>query len=334
MILVTGGTGLVGAHLLIELTKTDAIVRATRRPDSDLKKVEEVFSYYSQNYKNQFDRIEWVIADLNDIPALELAFEGITHVYHCAALISFNPKDYSKLLKINREGTANIVNLCLAYHIKKLVYVSSIATIGKDINSQNVDEESEWTIKDANAYALTKYEAEMEVWRGSQEALPVVIFNPGIIIGPGFWNTGSGLLFKSASKGYSYYPPSGTGFITVNDVVKLLILGMNSSVDKERFIAIYENKSYHEILNNICDGLGIDPPTKKLKFWQLELLRRLDWLRSVLTNGDRKITGNNIKSLRESKNYSNQKLLNAFDIKFEALDKAIAFSCQKFKQRS
>lgn len=332
MILVTGGTGLVGAHLLVALTKTEKIVRATRRADSDLTKVERVFSYYAENYQSQFQKIEWVIANLNDIPALEFAFDGITHVYHCAALISFNPKDYSKLLKINVEGTANIVNLCLAYKIKKLAYVSSIATLGKDLNSVEVNEASEWTTKNANVYALTKYEAEMEVWRGSQEGLAVVIFNPGIIIGPGFWNAGSGLLFKSAAKQYAYYPPGGTGFITVNDLVKLLVLGMNSTINKEHFIAISENKTYKEVLDTLCQHLHIKSPVKELKIWQLEILRRLDWFRSLLPNKNRKVTGNTIKSLRERKIYSNQKLMETFDIQFEAIEKAIAFSCEKFKQ--
>lgn len=334
MILVTGGTGLVGAHLLVALTKTEAVVRATRRADSDLKKVAQVFSYYSDDYTKQFQKIEWVVADINDIPALELAFEGITQVYHCAALISFNPKDYSKLLKINAEGTANMVNLCLAFKIKKLVYVSSIATTGKELHSDIVNEESEWTNKDANVYALTKYEAEMEVWRGSQEGLPVVIFNPGVILGPGFWNSGSGLFFKSAAKEYSYYPPGGTGFITVNDVVKLLILGMNSTIDKERFIAISENKTYKEILHAICENLKIASPTKELKLWQLQLLRRLDWIRSVLTSKQRKITGNTVKSLSENKVYDNKKLVETFNYEFQALDKTIAFSCRKFKEES
>ena len=162
----------------------------------------------------------------------------------------------------------------------------------------------------------------------------MVIFNPGVILGPGFWNSGSGLFFKSAGKEYSYYPPGGTGFITVNDVVKLLILGMNSTIDKERFIAISENKTYKEILHAICENLEIVSPTKELKLWQLQLLRRLDWIRSVLTSKQRKITGNTVKSLSENKVYNNKKLVETFNYDFEALDKTIAFSCRKFKEES
>lgn len=334
MILVTGGTGLVGAHLLVALTKTESVVRATHRAKSDLEQVRKIFSYYSDNYQANYKKIEWIVANINDIPALELAFEGITHVYHCAALISFNPKNFNKLQKINCEGTANIVNLSLAKKIKKLCYVSSIATIGKDVNNSEVNEESDWNNKDANVYALTKYNAEMEVWRGSQEGLPVIIFNPGVIIGPGFWNTGSGTLFKTTAKGYNYFPPNGTGFITVNDVVKLLILGMNSDVTKERFIAISQNKAYQEILNLVSDKLDVKPPTKELKFWQLQILWRLDWLKSLLTNTQRKLTSNTVISLRERKNYSNQKAKETFNYTFETIESTLGFCCEKFKQEN
>lgn len=334
MILVTGGTGLVGAHLLFELTKKEAVVKATFRATSDLKKVEKVFSYYAQDYQSQYQKIAWVEADINDIPALEIAFEDVTHVYHCAALISFNPRDYDTLYKVNCEGTANIVNLCIAFKIKKLCYVSSIATIGKNLNSQQVDEESEWNGKDANVYALTKYDAEMEVWRGAQEGLKVLILNPGIIIGPGFWKTGSGKLFTTAAKESNYYPPGGTGFVAVKDVVQLLIIAMQSVIDKERYIAVSENLTYKEVLNQITTELGLKPPTKVLAFWQLNIVWRLDYLRSLFLRTDRKITRNNVRSLLEHKIYSHNKLKKSFSYSFESVEKSIAFTCLKFKERS
>ncbi|MBU2995548.1 NAD-dependent epimerase/dehydratase family protein [Cellulophaga baltica] len=334
MILVTGGTGLVGAHLLVELTKTENKVIATRRENSDLSKVEKVFSYYTENHLNLFSKIDWVTADILDVPALEVAFEDITHVYHCAALISFNPKDYNKLFKINCEGTANIVNICIANKIEKLSYVSSIATIGKDANTDVVDEESDWSSKDANVYALTKFDAEMEVWRGSQEGLKVAIINPGVILGPGFWTSGSGTLFTTSSKGYNYYPPGGTGFVAVNDVVQLLLLSMNTKIDKERFICISENMLYKDVLTKITRELNLKAPAKMLKKWQLQILWRLDWIRNILLNTDRKVTKENLKSIDEKKKYSNKKAITTFDYKFESIDASLAFCSKLFKQET
>lgn len=330
MILVTGGTGLVGTHLLVQLTRTETRVKALCRPESDLKKVKKVFSYYSEEYQEYYQKIDWIIADINDIPALEIAFESITHVYHCAALISFDPKDYHKMHHINCNGTATIVNLCIAKHIKKLCYVSSIATIGKEVHGLEVDEESEWSYKDVNVYAHTKYNAEMEVWRGSQEGLAMVIINPGVIIGPGFWHTGSGAFFTTAKKQYPYFPPGETGFITVYDVVKLMLLSMNSEVNKERFIAVSEHLSYKNLLTGISKELGVKPPSKELKFWQLELLWKLDWIGSFLSNKERKITKSTVKSLRTNTQYNHQKAVQTFNFSFEPIEKIIAFCCEKF----
>ncbi|WFO15394.1 SDR family oxidoreductase [Cellulophaga baltica 4] len=334
MILVTGGTGLVGSHLLFELTKTNASIRAIHREGSDLKQVKKIFSYYTKNFKEQFQKIEWILADINDVPALEIAFDTVTHVYHCAALISFDPKDYDRLYKINCEGTANIVNISIASNIKKLVYVSSIATIGQEINSNIANESSDWNAKDANVYALTKYDAEMEVWRGSQEGLTALILNPGIILGPGYWHSGSGAVFQTAAKNYAYYPPSGTGFISVIDVVKLLVLGMNSELHKERFIAIAENKTYREVLHQISNSLGVKPPHKELKKWHLSLLWRLDWLASFFSNKERKLTKNSAKSLQEQKQYDNQKIKTAFSYTFEPIAKVLDFCTEQFKKET
>ena len=185
-----------------------------------------------------FEKIEWIEADINDIPALEKAFQDITHVFHCAAFISFDPNDLQRLVEVNEIGTANIVNLCIANQIKKLCYVSTIAAIGKEPNNKWVSEETEWQNELVSPYALTKYLAEMEVWRATQEGIPVIIVNPGVIIGPGFWESGSGKLFPTAAKGYKYAPPGGSGFVAVEDVVNMMVQLMESNISNERYIAV------------------------------------------------------------------------------------------------
>ena len=334
MILVTGGTGLVGAHLLLQLLKQEKKVRAIHRRNSDIQRVKKIFGYEGETSLNLFHKIEWTEADINDITQLETAFMGVERVYHAAAFISFDPGDYQKLHKINTEGTANIVNLCIAYKIKKLCYVSTIGAIGKSLNGKQADEENVWTSQDANVYALTKHAAEMEVWRGSQEGLNVVMVNPGVIIGPGFWNSGSGSLFGVAKKEHSFYPPGGTGFITISDVVKMMVALMESDIKNERFIAVAENLSYQQILTKITTALGLKPPTKELKQWQLELGRWFDWLRNLIFNTGRRITKNSVKSLKNREIYSNQKARNMLQFKFEALEPTITFCSQKFLEEN
>ena len=247
MILVTGGTGLIGSHLLFHLTQQGQKVKASYRTEDTLRYVTRVFGYYTEHPEHLLSAITWVQADLTDIVALHTLFEGVDRVYHCAALISFAPNDYPALKKNNVEGTANIVNLCLEYKVDKLCYVSSIAAISSGALEEVVTETTDWHSRGASVYGITKHQAELEVWRGTQEGLSAVIVNPGLVIGPGFWQHGSGLLFARAAQGKKYAPPGGTGFVSVNDVVRAMMTLMASDITQERFILVSENRLYHDI---------------------------------------------------------------------------------------
>lgn len=334
MILVTGGTGLLGSHLLLKLVEAGHSVRAIHRKKSDLKRVEKVFGYYRKDATKLFNSIEWIVADINDIPALEIAFKGITHVYHAAAFISFDPTKYKKLQKINAEGTANIVNLCIANKVRKLCYTSTVGAIGRNIDSDNADEESPWTRQEANVYGLSKQAAEMEVWRGSQEDLPVIMVNPGVIVGPGFWNSGSGTLFTTARKTYGFYPPGGTGFISVHDVVAMLVELMESPIKNERYIAVAENWTYQKILSEISTQFGRKPPTKALQFWQLEIGRWFDGLKNLFFKNGRSITKSHIRSLKNRRIFDNQKIKDEIGFEFRSLENEIRFCCERFREEN
>ncbi len=330
MILVTGGTGLVGAHLLFRLTSLNKKVRAIYRSETKRTGVQKTFCYYSDNPETLFNKIEWIKADILDLPTMELAFRGIDQVYHAAALISFDPQDFKLLRKVNVEGTANMVNLCIAHNVKKLCYVSTIGAIGRGAPGLVANEQNEWTEQHTNVYALSKYDAELEVWRGSQENLSVVIVNPGVILGPGNWEGGSGKLFATAFKGYCYFPPGGTGFVTVFDVVKSMLQLMDASIVNERFILVGENLSYQEILSRLAQEFGKQKPTKQLKIWQLQIGRYVDWLKTVITGSERKITKNTIYSLLHPELYSNEKIRQKLGFEFDALNDTIKLSCAKF----
>ena len=97
MILVTGGTGLVGSHLLFDLIKSGEKVRALKRSTSDLSIVKKVFSCYSNDYENLFSEIEWVEGDILNIFSLKDSMEGVDKIYHSAALVSFSPEEKNNL---------------------------------------------------------------------------------------------------------------------------------------------------------------------------------------------------------------------------------------------
>lgn len=318
MVLLTGGTGLVGAHLLIRLIENGDKVRATYRKKNTIHKTKALFAYYKK--ETLFDAIEWRQADVTNIPQLEEVFVGVDYVYHCAGLISFDPKDENRLRKVNIEGTANIVNFCLVHHVKKLCYISSVAALGDLAEHENiVTEETEWNPEKPHSdYAISKYGAEMEIWRGQQEGLQSIIINPGIILGPGFEDQGSGLLFQKVAQGMSFYTTGITAFIAVPDVVKIATELMNSTIINQRYALVAQNSSYKEVLNSMSDALGVKRPSIHAKGWLLEIAWRLDKVFSLVFRSKRKLTKYMARSSYNSREFSNKKI--KADLKISFID--------------
>ncbi|MEW4923646.1 NAD-dependent epimerase/dehydratase family protein [Algibacter sp. 2305UL17-15] len=324
MVLVTGGTGLVGAHLLYKLVSNNEPVRAIYRTEKKLQNVKNVFSGYTENYKSLFDKIDWVNADILDIPSLDEALKNVDYVYHCAAFVSFEPDKYQQLRRTNIEGTANIVNLCITNKVKKLCYVSSIATIGKPLKDIPITEEIAWNPEeDNNVYAITKYGAELEVWRGTQEGLDAVIVNPGVILGAGIWRYGSGSLFKKVHKGLKYYTSGSIGLVSVKDVVEIMTLLLKSDIKNKRYILVAENWSYKAFFQTIAKALNVKQPQKTAKPWLLHMAWRLDWLKRLITGKRRVLTKQVVNSLITTKEYSSKKIEKELDYSFEPISNCI-----------
>lgn len=336
MILVTGGTGLVGSHLLLDLLKAGNNVRAIYRKNSNLLFVKKVFSYYlsSEETDLYFYRIDWQEADLNDIFALTKSFKGITSVYHSAAMISFDPSDEKALRKINIEGTANIVNLCVSGGIKKLCFISSIATMDQTPEEKVISENFTWyQDQNHNDYAISKHGAEIEVWRGSQEGVPVIILNPGIIIGPGFWDSGSGQIFKRIDAGLNYHFPKTTGFVGVQDVARAAITSMESSAINEQYIVVAENLKFKKVLEMIAESIDKPAPKRQLKPWMVFIGWIYQSLAGIFFGKKRQISKKDIKSLFAHTFYSNQKIVSEFDFKFTPVKEVILQTGKIFREK-
>lgn len=331
MILVTGGTGLVGAHLLFHLLNENKQIRAIYRNEKKFENVKRIFSYYSKDADTLFNKIEWVEADLNNIPQLTEAFKDITHVYHCAAFVSFEPDKFDVLKKTNIKGTANVVNFCISNKVEKLCYVSSIAALGSSLKNEVITEETEWNKEiDNSVYAITKYGAELEVWRGTQEGLDAVIVNPGVIIGPGIWRYGSGSLIKMIYNKLKYYTTGSTGYVDVNDVVKAMIQLVKSNHKNERYILISENLSFKDFFTKTARYLRVKQPQKEAKPWLLNIAWRLDWLKHKLTGKRRVLSKQTAKSALTETNYSNKKIKEAIGFEFLPMDKSIEITSTYF----
>jgi dihydroflavonol-4-reductase len=323
MILVTGATGFVGAHLLYQLVETNEHVRAIYRSEKTIEKVTEVFSLYGAN-ASLISKIEWFKADITDVPSMIPAFYGVKKVYHCAAFISFNPKDYREMRKVNIHGTAIIVNLSIDAKVNKICFVSSIASIGNSIYGEPSTEENEWNSQDDNSgYSITKFGAEMEVWRASQEGVDVVIVNPGIILGGGFWNAGSGKIFTKIFHGLKFYTEGKTGFVGVKDVVKTMVFLTNSTIKNERFILVSENKSYKEVFFLIADALKKKRPYKRIHRWKMELLWRGSSFLSIITGKEPLLTKYAAKSANSTSLYTSKKVQEILPFKFQTIEAVV-----------
>lgn len=320
MILVTGATGLVGSHLLLHLLQNGEEVRALYRNSENIKKTKALFQW--KNESDLFEKINWIQGCITEIPSLEMAFENIDYVYHCAAVISFDPNDEEKLRKINIEGTANIVNFCLAKNIKKLCYVSSIAALGDlQEHEHSITEETDWNPEKPHSdYAITKYGAEMEVWRGQEEGLDTIVVNPGVILGPGFWQNGSSKIFRKIKKGLPYYTKGSSGFITAEDLVKAMHFLMKSHIKKERFALVEKNISYRELSDKIAVALNVKKPTILVKPWMTSIAWRLDWLTSILFFRKRKLSRAMAKAMHTQILFDNSKMKKACNIEFTGFD--------------
>ena len=333
MVLVTGGTGFVGAHLLLELLKNNQKVKAIKRNNSNLNLVKRIFSYYKEDVETLLSQIEWVDGDVLDVLSLQEAMENVEKVYHCAAVVSFSPKDRDNLFKTNIKGTANVVNTALQTRIKKLCFVSSIAAIGRSESNELTSESTEWKSSKRNStYAISKYEAEKEVWRGIEEGLNAVIVNPSVILGPGDWNNGSAKIFDTLKNGTRFYTEGVNGFVDVRDVASVMYQLMESEIVNERFIVSSENLSYRELFTLILNEYGIKPPTIKALGILLEAAWRFEKLRGGLLKTRPLITKETVNTAQNQYFYSTEKLQNAIDFKFTPVKEIIQLTAALYKK--
>ena len=232
--------------------------------------------------------------------------------YITAAKVSFNPKEKKELFKTNVEGTANIVNACINSGIKKLLYISSVAALGKLKKNVTINESMQWSQELNNSvYGESKYLAEMEIWRGIAEGLNAIIINPSIILGAGNLNEGSSEIFKTVYNEFPYYSEGITGFVDVQDVVSIMIQLMNSDISSERFIVSAENVSYKNLFDMIAGCFNKKPPHKKVSHFMAAAVWRLEAIKSIFTGKVPFITKETACTALAKVNFDNSKLLKA-----------------------
>jgi dihydroflavonol-4-reductase len=335
MIKVIGGTGLVGSHLLCELAKTEPKIFASYRTESKIPCIRKVFDHYFEAESEVYwEKIEWQYVDIRDVVSLENFIDAGDEVYHCAALVSFNRRDFNLLMKINREGTTNVVNVSLDRKISKMCYVSSTASLTGG-NDSSVSENSKWKKNDdTSAYAVSKYGAEREVWRGIEEGLSAVIVNPCVILGAGDWNESSLTILRQIDQGLSFYPPGGNAIVDARDVAKCMIQLVNNEVFAERFLLVSENISFKKLFDKIADQLGKKNPKIAVGIIGLTIARFLMAFWCFVRGKRSPITRDTVTSALSTAVYSNEKIKAQLAYTFYTLDETITNAAKgKLKQK-
>jgi len=320
MILVTGAAGLLGKELIEQLLLSGKPVRAIYNKT-------KLAGIQHQN-------LQQMQCDILDVVGLEEAMKDIEQVYHCAAIVTFNPRKKQEMFKVNIEGTANVVNAALDARIQKMIYVSSVAALGRIRENEPVNETMNWTEETSNsAYGQSKYLAEMQVWRGIGEGLDAVMVNPVIILGPGDWNSGSSKIFKSVYDEFPWYTNGSSGFVDVRDVVKAMIELMNSDITAERFIISAENRTYADVFTLIAKAFGKKTPDRQVTPFIAKIVWRVEAIKSFFTGNDPLITKETASTAMASVKFDNSKLKRFLPgFTYRKIEDTISDTCAVFQQ--
>jgi nucleoside-diphosphate-sugar epimerase len=323
MVLITGGTGFIGANVIKELVKKGYAVRAIRRS-------KQLPFFISPEI---FDKVEWVDADVLDLYSLEDAMAGADTVIHSAAIISFLKRERKKMYKVNVEGTANVVNMALEQKVKRFVHISSISALGRTADGDHVSEEKKWVESKMNThYGISKRKAEIEVWRGMAEGMSGVIINPSTVLGFGNWHTGSCAIFKNFYKEFPYYTTGINGFVDVEDVARLTVRLMESSITEERFIVSAENRDFHWLMDKVADGFKKKRPTRHATYLLSEVAWRMEKIKSLITGKDPLLTKESAKLARSKTFWENEKILSTLTgFSFTPIEETIPKACHEYE---
>jgi len=325
MVLVTGGTGFLGAYIIKELVERNYSVRAIRRAASKLP-------FYIP--KQIFDKVEWVEGDILDVVSLQKAMEGVDQVIHSAAVISFIKKEKKWMHHVNIAGTANMVNTALEKNISRFVHISSVAALGRSVSGAQINEEKKWLDSRLNSqYGISKQKAEMEVWRAMGEGLNAVIVNPSTVLGFGDWNRSSCRIFKNIYDEFPWYTEGINGFVDIEDVARATVLLMQSNIRDERFIVTGDNWSFRNLFNTIADAFGKKHPGRKATPFLAAIAWRIEKIKSLFKGTNPLLTKETARLAHTSSFFQNDKILKALpEFSFTPLQETISKACKKYSE--
>lgn len=320
MIAVTGANGLLGSFIIRRLIEINEPFIALKRKGSDTSLLQDIN-----------EKITWFDADVTEPVSLHEAFGKATKVIHAAAVVSFNPRDKSRIYDVNVDGTKNVVDACLANNIQRLLHVSSVAALGREKGQDFIDETNKWADSPINStYGQSKYLGELQVFRGQEEGLSTVIVNPSLILAPADWNKSSAQLFKYVWSQRPYYIQGSLNYVDVRDVSKAVIELLHSPIENERFILNAGSVPYDEFFKNIAKRFNRKPPYIKLSKKLLHVVAQIERVRSWILNSEPLLTRETARLADAHFHYSNKKIIKTLNFQFQSIDQTLQWCCDYY----
>ena len=321
-IFLTGGTGFLGSYILRFLIRDGHEIYATQRTHSKMDHIADIK-----------DQINWTICDIEDVDQYDELIDNETIIIHAAAKISFDKKHQGKMHRVNVDATRLLVNVALEKRAKRFIHISSIAALGRYHDNRAIDENIEWEDSPHHTtYGISKQMGEREVWRGRAEGLDVVILNPSLILGAGYWNSSSSNILRQLDRGLSFYPEGMTGMVDVRDVAKLASLAITKEVTGQRYIISAENRTYKDYFAFTCKELDRKIPHRPLtKIWR-SLAWRSSGIYAAISRKSQLVTSQNMAASASSTKYDNQKSINDFGYSYTMIEKTWLDAAQSYKK--
>lgn len=260
-VLITGGTGFVGANLAAALYARGIRPRILHRATSSLQALDGV----------EFASIEGDV--MGDRSQLTAAMQGCEWVFHVAAVADYWRQEADRVYRVNVEGTQNVLAAAQAAGVRRLVYTSSLAALGIPAAGRLLTEAAQFNLPPAAfPYGHSKHVAEGYVRAANSAAMTTVIVNPTVILGPRDVNQISGSIITEAARGkLTFLLPGGVNFVAVEDVVAGHIAAAEKGQPGERYILGGENLTYRQAIPIICRIVGRPTPRLAIPGWAIPL---------------------------------------------------------------
>jgi nucleoside-diphosphate-sugar epimerase len=310
MIAVTGATGLLGGVILEHLQTSGIHAIGISRQDTG----------------KPLSRT----APLDDPLALERAFEGVETIVHAAGLVSFNPRRRRELYATNVQGTANVVNAALRAGVRKIIHISSVASLPRPLQGDVITEAATWKDSKTNFpsyYGQTKYLAEIEIFRGGEEGLQVMTLNPSVILAPSASLRSSARVFEYVLKEKWFYTNAWLNYVDARDVAAAVSAALQNFPTGERIILNGGSMPYIDFFKALGHRLKKRPPFVQVNHELIWVAAAAEELRAFLFRAEPIITRPMANSLRKKVLYNSQKSIKLINMEYRKFEDTVDWCC-------